>query len=77
MHGRIIALIGEIWTHGTSLTPPHFIDVPVQNKKPELPYICVWSINFAQLLPEKLLKQGYVAPRLKTLLQKLYVVITI
>jgi hypothetical protein len=26
----------------------------------------------AQLLPEKLLKQGYVAPRLKTLLQKLY-----
>jgi hypothetical protein len=72
MHGCIIALIGEIWTHGTSLTPPHFIDVPVQNKKIELPYICVWSINFAQLLPEKLLKQGYVAPRLKTLLQKLY-----
>ena len=31
LHDSIISLRGEGWTHKTSLTPPHFIEVPVSS----------------------------------------------
>ena len=40
-HDRIISLIGDVWTHKISLTPPLFMDIHVLSQKSEWSCICV------------------------------------
>jgi hypothetical protein len=45
LHDRIISLLGEVWTHETSLTPPLFIDVSIPSQESERSCICVLGVS--------------------------------
>ena len=45
LHDLIISLLGEVWTHETSLTPPLFIDVSIPSQESERSCICVLGVS--------------------------------
>jgi hypothetical protein len=45
LHDHIISLIGYVWAHKTSLTPPPFIKVSVSYQESELSCICVLGVH--------------------------------
>jgi len=49
LHARIISLIGEVWAHKISLSPPFFIDVPVPSQESERSCICVLGVSILPL----------------------------
>jgi hypothetical protein len=50
LHGRIISLRGEVWSHKNS-TPPLFIEVPVPSQESERSCIYVIEISILPLSP--------------------------
>jgi hypothetical protein len=49
VHDHIISLRGGVWAHKTSLSPPLFIEVPVQSQESKQLCICVFGISILPL----------------------------
>ena len=48
LYDCIISLMGDIWAHKASLSPPRFIEVPVSSQENEgIMYLWDWYIDFA------------------------------
>ena len=51
LYDCIISLMGDIWAHKASLSPPRFIEVPVSSQENEgIMYLWDWYIDFASFL---------------------------
>lgn len=50
LHESIISLRGVVWNHKTSLSPPHFIEVPVPVPTQESEWPCVGVIDFVSVI---------------------------